>query len=328
MTLTAISKELVLFSPAVALDQGTSRSEVAMAMRQLQANGLFCPHCHRKTGELAPVRFRNATDRKPHFFHLQALEGGTECPSFSGESEKHLAAKSAIAERLKAVQGLLNMEIDTRYLSSPGLVWRKPDILVTYQNGAIESHEIQVSPITSSEILERTADQKKHGAAQVIWYLYGKNYNPENRTACAKHGITCYHLWFLDRDDSRPRWKLDEGIREKPDRSPSTSTRDECNSRQEVVTPSNPAPRFQPAPVKPELIAIDPQWLQVGDLVNWTECPSYLFQFAQGRVTAVSADRASLRMGFIHHSIAIASCKWVTEIDASKLWRQYPQEVA
>ena len=229
MTLSAITKNLLLFSPAVLLDRGRDRGAIAVQMRQLQSKGLFCPHCYRKSGEFVPIRFRNATDRKPHFFHLQALEGGTECRNFSGESEKHLAAKTAIAERLKAEQGLLNMEIDTRYLSAPDLVWRKPDILVTYQNGAIESHEVQISPIPSDAILERTADQKAHGVAQVVWYLYGGNFNRENRIACQKNAIPCYHLWFEERDDSRPRWRLGERVEFEPKPRSQSAERDTCS---------------------------------------------------------------------------------------------------
>lgn len=207
MSLTAITAKMALFNPSVLIDMGTPRESVVNSMRQLQRDGLYCPHCYRELRELIPVQFRNSEDRRPHFFHIKDVGSATECKNGKGESEKHNAAKVAIAESLK-IHGLIDMSLDQRFLTSPEVTKRKPDIWVTYPNGATEAHEIQISAITSDVLAQRTRDLKQHGVASVHWYLYRAAYTRENRQWCHTNHTPVYRLWF-DGHDSSPRWNLD-----------------------------------------------------------------------------------------------------------------------
>lgn len=207
MTLTAVSADHQLHNPSALLDLGQARSGVSTYIRALQKDGLYCPHCLIKSGNLIPVRFRDARDKRPHFFHPQSEGREEQCKHYSTESEKHLNAKSAIAESLK-LAGLVQVEIEVLLQYAPGLPWRKPDILVTEYLGAMTAHEVQISYINSSELSARTADLKKHGCTRVLWYLYGKNFNDENRHWIHRSGMECYRLWFEEGDSLSPRWKL------------------------------------------------------------------------------------------------------------------------
>jgi hypothetical protein len=276
MSLTAITAKMALFNPSVLIDRGIPRPSVVQSMRELQRDELYCPHCYREAGELIRVRFRNSEDRRPHFFHTDNLESGVECKNRKGESEKHNAAKVAIAESLK-VHGLTNMSLDQRFLTSPEVTKRKPDVWVTYPNGATEAHEIQISAITSDVLAQRTHDLKQHGVASVHWYLHGKAYSRENRQWCHANSIPVFRLWF-DGHDSCPRWT--------PDKPPNRDTvhldkpKDRCASRSkkrsdfEVKSDLEP----QPAPELPKPIEFCTLPFPVGSTVVLKCAPS--FQYA------------------------------------------------
>jgi Competence protein CoiA-like family len=256
MTLTAIDKEFMLYFPAKQLADGSDRAQIEIDVRTAQKDvgGFFCPHCYRKSGEFLPVHFNKGHDlRRPSFSHQR--DNVMACQNSTGETEKHLVAKFAIAERLRAIEGVIDMKIDTLKLmsNSPNVQDRKPDIWVIYANSATQAHEIQISPIDSAQLAARTADMKALGVTQVIWYLYGKNYNAENRLWLNQNGIDCYRLWFEDgdngeEDDSLPRWELTY-YQEPKKRSAAKGIldRDLCSTSVQVASKSSPQSE-QPKP--------------------------------------------------------------------------------
>lgn len=250
MTLTAVTASEDLFNPSVMIDRGVKREDVVRMMRSHQKVGLFCPHCLGKTGEMVPVIFRNTESKRVHFFHPQNEAEGRECSKYQGESEKHLAAKAAIQRQLQ-IDGLSEVKLEVLLKYTPGLPWRKPDILVTHLSGGQEAHEIQISYISAAELLERTNDLKAHKADRVVWYLYGKNFNQENRQICHSNNIECYHLWFENQDIGAPRWKKDEGFAIAA-RQGQGSGPDACSRKPFKQVPQ---PQFKPkvqSPVFPE----------------------------------------------------------------------------
>lgn len=220
MVLSAIKDDRSLVTPYELLDK-MDLSDAYELIRRGQRKGeqFFCADCYRATGQKIPVRFRgtDAEQTRPHFFH--AGDESSKCPHRSGESEKHRAAKSRIAGILKT-KGEIDVSLE-QWLDSEGIEKnRRPDILASYPNGSYEAHEIQISAINSDELASRTTDIQshlqqlmaaKHGVsidgmnsaahrpAGVVWYLYGRNYNRENREWAEKmSGVIVKRLWFDD----------------------------------------------------------------------------------------------------------------------------------
>lgn len=304
MTLTAMTEAKELFNPSVMIDITGDRLTVVQTARRRQKDGLYCPHCYTRTGNLIPVHFRNTESKKVHFFHLNDgdSDGAKECSSHSGESEKHASAKAAIVERLK-VEGFLEVKTEVKLQYMPGLPWRRPDITVTEDFGFTAVHEVQISPINSQELAARTNDLKKNGADKVFWYFYGKNYNEENRVWCSRNNIGCYHLWFADSDEAKPRWEVDKGIvTQKKTSKASGSSNDRCDRssvladrKDSVVVPfAKPAPTGEPIDFLRRRIEFTPS--QPVRYVGKTYEQHYsgmllkVLRVAHGKVTCVMPD--------------------------------------
>lgn len=73
----------------------------------------------------------------------------------------------------------------------------------------------------------------------------------------------------------------------------------------------------------PENLEIDPDHLQVNDLVVWVDCP--ISWFGPTRVIEISDDRKLARLAFIWHWVAISKLRWHVSIEgnARKFWRRY-----
>jgi len=230
MTLTALSESGELCNPSamIELNGGQEfRSDIISRMRRLsKADKLFCPHCYRRTGNLIPIRFKSSEVRRVHFFHPGKGGSSTKCIYRTNESDLHLNTKTSIAEALKRANQA-KAEVILEELLRDGEIKRRPDILVKYVVGTAEAHEIQISPINSSELEARTNDLKALGCNVVVWYLYGGSWNTENREWLRGNGIQCYHLFVYQEEI---RWKLDEFRHEEEveKKSPSYS-RDSCN---------------------------------------------------------------------------------------------------
>ena len=215
MSITALRETLrgfLLVNPSHDIANGGDRDVIVQTMRDAQSiqGGLYCPHCFEKLGEKKSVRFRNATDKRVHFYHKGE---NAECANWSGEGEDHKRAKYAIAADLESKGCGAEIKIDCVTLKDDEKQ-RKPDVLATYPNGAIEAHEIQLSPISIEVWKQRTNDQKSLGCASVRWY-FGSKISSELILEASKSSIECYRLKI---DDLNVTWKLIERPKEKAEK--------------------------------------------------------------------------------------------------------------
>lgn len=270
MTLSAMisrSGGYELVCPSARIEGGEDLTVVVDLIRNAQAaNQVFCPHCYEILGKLYTIRFRNNTTRRVCFFHPKHEKRSQECISWRGESEKHYSAKDAIKRHFE-IHGVAGLSVVQELgLRSPDTRNRQPDLKVTYPNGATEAIEVQISYINSFELLERTSDIRKHGVSTVSWYLYGKNYNEENRKWCAANNVECFHLWFQDSDDTKPKWKQSEPYTEPRKKNDSVAS-DLCPSTNSLITPISPE-----SPIATESKTLATHAIKVGDLVTGVEC--------------------------------------------------------
>lgn len=204
MTLSALLPSGNIINPSIEILLGNPRESVVGRVLRLKAVGSFaCPHCFAHTGDRLPVLFRRGGDtRRDHFYH-QGSDGDSGCKHFTPEGEMHLTAKDAIARSLESA-GLIDVALEVR-IQTPGLAFAKPDILAYQPNGAMECHEVQVSPISVEELQRRSDRHKEGGAAKVTWYLYGSNWSRAHRQYCQdSSAVECFHLTF---HDEMPKWE-------------------------------------------------------------------------------------------------------------------------
>jgi len=120
----------------------------------------ICPLCE------GPFTLRVGLIRRPHFAHR------TECNSqyrTHPESAAHLEAKWFLIQHLKKEfpeYSVATIQLEVKL--EP--IWRVADVLVTFPTGWRQAHEIQLSPITTGELQERTNDYNTMGI-DVVWWL-------------------------------------------------------------------------------------------------------------------------------------------------------------
>lgn len=183
MTLTAITKTGEIYNPSVEIAQGQDENQVVADLRILVAEGLYCPHCYRRFGELMSVTFVNTTTKVKHFRHVKG-DSSRPCQHVSRESEQHMTTKKWIGQYYKRQPNVMDAIVDKVRIKSEQGRERQPDVLVIYKTGAREGHEVQISPIPVLQIQSRTEDMKSGGAFPV-WYL--------SKAACTKE--VRYWLW-------------------------------------------------------------------------------------------------------------------------------------
>lgn len=215
------------------LAAGMTMDEVAKNMRIVQkTEGLYCFACAHIAGRFddsTRVLFKNgyigeSGKRIPCFDH-QDGHGGPKspCRNYSGETKKHQCAKHDIAEMFKQQSNVASVTIDTEWVLSSGGAKNKPDVLVYFQDGRIEAHEIQVSNITLDGLKERTANMQSSGV-KVVWYLHnparGGNYRKQElRRYLWSNSIDCYRLEFSEDEEQSFRVPADPPEDDKPQRA-------------------------------------------------------------------------------------------------------------
>lgn len=184
MVLSAITAAGEIVTPYKMLAQGLSTHEAFNQIRKAQDRGViyFCPHCLKFYKKQIPVRFRGTSpeNARPHFFHPS--DGTDKCSASSPESEQHIYTKDYLAEWLRREKGASEVFVEYHLDNLDGQI-RRPDILAIYGHAErVEAHEIQVSPINSSEIAQRTEDilaqcikKWPNATASVTWYLAHSN---------------------------------------------------------------------------------------------------------------------------------------------------------
>jgi hypothetical protein len=257
MSLTALTSSDGLYNPSLILEITKDRDTVVRNTRMMQkAYGFSCPHCFALTGERLPVHIRNTPDRRIHFVHEKSLEGGQRCVNHRNMSERHLNAQSAIQQYYTTKFPTCTIKLEVRLQSHPKLAFNRPDVLILYPNGVQEVHEVQLSPMTGEELLERTTSLKANGAGNVIWYLGDKGYSTETVNSCLKNAIAVNKLSFTD--DDMPSWKpITTPIKQHPSKQPTESTCSYTSKTQSNVIPINsrsPQPAEPHTPPKPKEI--------------------------------------------------------------------------
>ncbi len=147
-------------------------TEYATPRLQFAGHELRCPDCKH------PMHVVQALTRIAHFAHNPGRT--SNCAISSGETIRHIYSKVAISAKLTSLEMYAGAEIKKEAWMSA--IQRRADILVTYPDGAIEVHEIQLAAITVDELEERTNDYKEAGADEIIWWFGGFGDNQNNRT--------------------------------------------------------------------------------------------------------------------------------------------------
>ena len=231
MTLTAIDSERIVYNPTVLLEQRIlTEAELRVEMREKAKEGLYCPHCYQRIGEMLKVTFVSPDAKRKHFRHIEKPVSGHECNP-TPESVEHLAAKAWIGQFLQRQPGVASVEIDRVWIESESGQKRKPDVLAIYRNGAREAHEIQCSAIAPETLIQRTKDLRSTGH-QVIWYLKRGTYTRQIRQWLWDNRVRHF---FLEFEDEMPSTR--EFTSPPPEQQSTTTAKgDRCTSTPDSLT--------------------------------------------------------------------------------------------
>lgn len=155
---------------------------------KLTKGDYICPLCE------IPFYVRVSPRGRHHFVHK-----GEHCSAgyrFHPESPEHLEAKVFLATHLKEefpeyVDATIEYEV-----VFPEIL-RRVDLLVTFPTGWKQAHEIQLSPITTQELQERSEDYARL-EIDVVWWLGKRADSPANRAWCIQHFGYCLSLNLYD----------------------------------------------------------------------------------------------------------------------------------
>jgi len=293
-----------LICPSARIESGEDLTTVVDSIRKSQfADQVFCPHCYESLNKLYPVRFRNNTTRRVCFYHPKYESNSQECRNWQGESEKHHSAKDAI-KRYFEIHGVADLSVREEFrLKDSDAPTRQPDLMLIYPNGTMKAIEVQISYINSLQLMERTSDIRNHGVSTVSWYLHGKNYNEENRKWCSANNVGCFHLWFENSDNAKPKWKESEPYSEPRKKNDSVSN-DLCSSADSLIAT---------IASKSETLATHP--IEVGDFVRFLSIAPQHSDLARQQVVEVEGDLARLRHFAFFVPIADLELTEPTEIE-------------
>jgi competence CoiA-like predicted nuclease len=143
---------------------------------------VVCPYCK------GQMHCRERTNFALHFVHNTTSRN---CPS-GGEGWLHLECKRQVYLELKSKIDFLPKNIKEHFRIDLELrveqVNRIIDVALLLKNKPVEAHEVQLSPITVSELETRTRDYSSQGIA-AYWYFGGKSFNQEiQRWSKSKYG--------------------------------------------------------------------------------------------------------------------------------------------
>ena len=178
--------------PLISLDKKTKErvdiTEYYAPKIELKGRELECQECG------GQMMIKHGLIVVPHFAHYP--DPARTC-FYESESMEHLMAKKALVLRLsgkgqryQAIYTGAKFDYEVT-LKENGIV-RRADILVTYPDGSREIHEIQLSPIATQDLQQRTADYLSMGAT-VFWWLGPKAATVPNKSWCMEeHGYFAY----------------------------------------------------------------------------------------------------------------------------------------
>lgn len=132
----------------------------------------LCPECHH------PVRLKKGLSKQPHFFHRRSLVSCRQHQKSLAHLRIQLHLKSLIPEvQLEKIYPAIQRIAD--------VAWESRKIVF----------EIQCSPISIQEVLQRMADYTSAGL-QVVWVLSDRQFNKKKLTTSEQflRSIPCYYF--------------------------------------------------------------------------------------------------------------------------------------
>lgn len=137
-----------------------SEGTVTSAVKARRGIDYFCPECQKI------LRLKSGLYRHPHFFHLDPAPSCRQ----NGKSLTHLSIQNKIASIFPP--GTIALEKQYAHIGRiADCAWEEGKIIF----------EIQCSPISLTEIEERTRDYELSGY-HVIWILHEKTFSPYKNT--------------------------------------------------------------------------------------------------------------------------------------------------
>jgi len=135
-----------------------------------QAPGTFlCPHCGARMGFRPEGKRKGVFKVAAYFFHIIR-----QCASTAArhrESEEHTTAKLLVIERLQAFHpGYRDGEVEWQTEVHIPECNRIADVLCTFPDGRRVAHEVQLSPQSQHDFIQRTDDYASAGV-EVMWWL-------------------------------------------------------------------------------------------------------------------------------------------------------------
>ena len=134
---------------------------------------LVCPFddCAGRLMIVSEFRALNGSQKRRAHFRHHSNQCNTSY-QYSPETPEHEAGKQLVIDLLKTNYPFIykNASFDIEDYSLLDEIGRRPDIIAELEGGRKEAHEIQLSPITPEEILNRSFDFYK-AEIDVIWYL-------------------------------------------------------------------------------------------------------------------------------------------------------------
>lgn len=127
---------------------------------QLALVKLSCQECGH------PMHIRVSFAVRAHFAHNPS-EHERSCSLASGESAEHRAAKIKIRDFLKSHDLYKNCRFQFEYTIADNV--RRADLVAIFPDGLIEAHEIQLSGISLSTLVQRTQDYERRNIAAFWW---------------------------------------------------------------------------------------------------------------------------------------------------------------
>lgn len=155
-----------------ALDSNNALISASHAQRRTDYQ---CPECR------GVIRLREGEMRQAHFYHLNPP---STCRQ-SGKSLTHLNIQHQIAAQLPEGECVLEFRFP-EINRIADLFWEKERVVF----------EIQCSPMSKEEMLERTRNYRSIGC-DIVWILHEKNYNHYRMSALEK-AITPIPHYFSD----------------------------------------------------------------------------------------------------------------------------------
>jgi competence protein CoiA len=159
-----------------------------MQLYGLDTNNLpiYAPHAKKRTDYQCPecrgiIRLREGEIREAHFYHLNPPSSCRQ----SGKSLTHLNIQHQIAAKLPEGECVLEFRFP-EINRIADLYWEKERLVF----------EIQCSPMSKEEMLERTRNYRSIGC-EIVWILHERNYN-RYRMSALERAIAPIPHYFSD----------------------------------------------------------------------------------------------------------------------------------